>query len=147
MKKMCIIASVIIALSGCSLNTNNMDFKIRSVNTELTKQSGLEHWKLALLPKTNSLGQQGYDIEFQNTGEASVKSVVVYYRIDTKEKLSGKTVKADSKTVISKLDPNEKITLSDLTLPMDTPISVAVEWLEVNHISMGSGIFKITESK
>lgn len=31
-----------------------------------------------MIPEINSLGQQGYDIEFKYIGSASVKSVVVY---------------------------------------------------------------------
>lgn len=136
-----------VVLSGCSTSSEPDNTKFRSVSTELTKQQGLEHWKLVMLPKTNGLGEQAYDIEFQYTGEASVKGVTVYYRIDTEEKLSAPTVKADSKTVISKLDPNEKITLSELILPIDVPVSVEVDWLEGNRISRGTGVFKITELK
>ncbi|MFD0676369.1 MULTISPECIES: hypothetical protein [unclassified Paenibacillus] len=149
MQKMSLLLVCLIAMfTGCSKSTDSTHTEVRSVvTTELTKQDGLDHWKLRMVPKVNTLGQQGYDIEFQNSGDASVKDVTVYYRIDTKEKLSGSTVKADSKTVVSKLDPNEKISLSDLTLPVNTPISVEVDWLEGNHISKGTGIFKITESK
>jgi hypothetical protein len=147
MRKFLIIMACIIFIVGCSKNTNNKDSEILSVDTALTNQNGLENWKLVMIPKINSLGQQGYDIEFMYTGSAPVKSVVVYYRVDTKEKLSGKTVKADSKTVVSKLDPNEKISLSDLVLPINIPVSVEVDWLEGNYINKGTGTFNITESK
>ncbi|NOU96751.1 hypothetical protein GC093_26540 [Paenibacillus sp. LMG 31456] len=142
-----LLVCLLVILTGCSKNTASTDYEVRSVVTELTKQDGLDNWKLAMVPRTNTLGQQGYDIEFINSGNASVTNVTVYYRIDSKEKLSSPTVKADSKTVVSKLDPHEKISLADLTLPINTPISMEVDWLEGNHISKGTGIFKITESK
>jgi hypothetical protein len=141
------LACLVVIFAGCSKNTDNIDTKVRSVNTNLTKQSGLEHWRLALIPKINSLGKQEYDIEFQNSGDTSVKSVTIYYRVDTKEKLLGKTVKADFQTMISKLDANEKITLSDLTLPINTPIQVEVDWLVGSTITRGTGTFQITEFK
>ncbi|MCU6798291.1 hypothetical protein OB236_39800 [Paenibacillus sp. WQ 127069] len=147
MRKWSIIACVIATLSGCSPTIDDAASKIRSVHTELTKQNGLEHWKLALIPKYFAPGQQNYDLEFQNSGDISVQSVTVYYRVDIKEKLSGTIVKPDSKTVVSKLDPNEKLTLSDLNLPIDTPISVEVDWLEGNRINKGTGVFRITEIK
>ncbi|MDQ0878284.1 hypothetical protein QFZ77_006943 [Paenibacillus sp. V4I3] len=147
MRKSLIIIACIIFIMGCSKNNDNNDSRILPVDTTLTNQNGLENWKLVMIPKINALGQQGYDIEFMYTGSASVKSVVVYYRVDTEEKLSGKTVKADSKTVVSKLDSNEKITLSDLVLPLNIPVSVEVDWLEGNHINKGTGTFKITETK
>ncbi len=100
-----------------------------------------------MIPKSFAPGQQNYDLEFQNSGDISVQSVTVYYRVDTKEKLSGTIVKPDSKTVVSKLDPNEKLTLSDLNLPIDTPISVEVDWLEGNRINKGTGVLIITEIK
>lgn len=136
-----------VVLSGCSTGSEPDNTKFRTVSTELTKQQGLEHWKLVMLPKTNGLGEQAYNMEFQYTGDTSVRSVTVYYRIDTKEKLSAPTVKADSKTVISKLDPYEKITLSELILPIDVPVSVEVDWLEGNHVNRGTGVFQITEVK
>ncbi|NOU68828.1 hypothetical protein GC096_32940 [Paenibacillus sp. LMG 31461] len=147
MRKFLIVMACIIFILGCSKNTDNKDSKILPVDTALTNQNGLENWKLVMISKINALGRQGYDIEFMYTGSASVKSVVVYYRVDTKEKLSGKTVKADSKTVVSKLESNEKITLSDLELPINIPVSVEVDWLEGNHINKGTGTFNITESK
>lgn len=49
--------------------------------------------------------------------------------------------------VISKLDPNQKITLSDLTLPINTPIQVEVDWLVGSTIKRETGTFQITESK
>jgi hypothetical protein len=110
---------------------------------EFMNQTGLEHWKIALVPKPYSLGRQGYDIEFQNSGHTSIKNVTMVYRVDTKEKLSGENVKADSKTLISKLDPAEKITFSDISLPIDTPIHVEVDWQEGNNINEGTGTFLI----
>ncbi|WP_090827223.1 hypothetical protein [Paenibacillus sp. yr247] len=66
------------------------------ISVKLTKQNGLKHWKLALLYRKQILW--------------GIKDKILnYFRVDTKEKLSGKTVKADSQTMISKLDPNEKI--------------------------------------
>lgn len=147
MRKLLVIMACFLFIVSCSKNADNVDSKILSFDTSLTNQNGLENWKLLMLPKINTLGQQGYDIEFMYTGSAFVKSVVVYYRVDTKEKLSGKNVKADSKTVVSKLDPNEKITLSDLALPINIPVSVEINWLEGNHINKGTGTFNITESK
>lgn len=146
MRKFLIVMVCIIFIMGCSKNTDK-DSKILPVDTTLTTQNGLENWKLVMIPKINALGQQGYDIEFMYTGSATVRSVVVYYRVDTKEKLAGKAVKADSKTIVSKLESNEKITLSDLDLPINIPVSVEVDWLEGNHINKGTGTFNITESK
>ncbi|MDF2652030.1 MAG: hypothetical protein K0Q73_7835 [Paenibacillus sp.] len=148
MRKLSILLVCLITmLAGCSKSTDSEDSKVRPVHIQLTNQNHLEHWKLVMLPNTRSPGQQTYDIEIQNAGETSAESVTVYYRVDTKEKLSGTTVKADSTTAVSKLDPNEKITLLDLTFPIDTPISLEVVWLEGNHISRGSGAFMITEIK
>jgi hypothetical protein len=110
---------------------------------ELINQNGLEHWKIALVPKPYSLGQQRYDIEFQYSGHTSVKNVAMFYRVDTKEKLSSENVNADSKTLISKLNPAEKITFSDLSMPIDTPIYVEVDWQEGNNINKGTGTFLI----
>lgn len=98
-------------------------------------------------PKVDLVGQQVYDLEFQYTGESPIKDVTVYYRIDTKEKLSSSIVKADSKTIVSDLDKNEKITLSELILPLNTPISVEVDWLKGNFIDKGIGTFNIKEIK
>lgn len=141
----CLIVCLILVLSGCS--NNNEDYKVQSVDIQLTKQNNLDNWKLSMVSRVNTVGQQGYGIEFQYTGNSSVKDVTVYYRVDTKEKLSGKIVKADSKTIVSKLEQNEKITLSDINLPVDTPISVAVNWLDGNYIKKGSGTFEISEVK
>jgi len=143
----CLMICLILVLTGCSNNKDNEDYKIRTVNIQLTKQDGLDNWKVIMVSRINNVGQQGYNIEFQYTGESSVKDVTVYHRVDTKEKLSGKIIKADSKTMVSKLEQNEKITLSDLNLPVDTPISVAVDWLDGNFIRKGSGTFEITEVK
>ena len=98
----CIIVSLTLVLSGCS--NNNEDYKIRTVDIQLVQQHDLDNWKLSMVPSTNTVGQQGYDIEFRYTGNSSVKNVTIYYRVDTKEKLSGKIVKADSRTIVSKLD-------------------------------------------
>ncbi|MNW20257.1 hypothetical protein D3C71_2205770 [compost metagenome] len=61
--------------------------------------------------------------------------------------MSGSTIRPDAKMVVSKLEPNEKIMIQDLSLPLDTPIQVGVTWLSVNTIINSSGTFTITELK
>ncbi|WP_127582575.1 hypothetical protein [Paenibacillus koleovorans] len=134
-------------VTGCKADTEPEDFGSRPVKTELSKSQGLENWNLVMIPKSDLLGKLVYDIEFQYTGEPPAKSVVVYYRIDTEEKLKAPTVKADSKTVVSTLSRLEKITLSELVLPIDTPISVEVDWFLGNQIKRGTGVFTISEHK
>lgn len=118
-----------------------------SIKTELTNPQHLEQWKLSLLPKSAPDMSWQYAIEVQYTGEQAISNVVVVYRVDTKEKMSGSTIGPDAKMVVSKLEPNEKITIQDLNLPLDTPIQVGVTWLSVNTIINSSGTFTITELK
>ncbi|WP_413376380.1 hypothetical protein [Paenibacillus taichungensis] len=148
MKKLTVLVLFILfILTGCSGDQDNKDTKLRSVNIDFSKQNNLNDWKVIMLPKVDSVDQQVYDLEFQYTGESPIKDVTVYYRIDTKEKLSKSIVKADSKTIVSDLDKNEKITLSELILPPNTPISVEVDWLKGNFIDKGVGTFNIKEIK
>lgn len=118
-----------------------------SVKTELTNPQHLEQWKLSLLPKLSPGTSWQYSIEVQYTGEQTVSNVVVVYRVDTKEKMSGSTIRPDAKMIVSKLEPNEKITIEDLSLPLNTPIQVGVTWLSVNTYLNGAGTFTITELK
>jgi len=76
-----LMAVLILSCTGCSKNMEDDESKIRTVDIELTKQNDLDQWKLSMVPKVNTVGQQGYDIEFQYIGEAQVKDVTVYYRI------------------------------------------------------------------
>ncbi|WP_405156377.1 hypothetical protein [Paenibacillus sp. FSL K6-0108] len=138
---------VLFILTGCSEEKENKDTEARNVNIDFSKQNNLNDWKVIMSPKVDLVGQQVYDLEFQYTGESPIKDVTVYYRIDTKEKLSSSIVKADSKTIVSDLDKNEKITLSELILPLNTPISVEVDWLKGNFIDKGIGTFNIKEIK
>jgi len=142
-----LVLCVLFIITGCSGDQENMDTKDRSVHIDFSKQNNLNDWKILMSPKTDLVGQQVYDLVFQYIGESPIKDVTVYYRIDTKEKLSRSIVKADSKTVVSDLDKNGKITLSELILPINTPISVAVNWLKGNFIDKGVGTFHIKEIK
>ncbi|UPK46363.1 hypothetical protein [Paenibacillus pabuli] len=142
-----IMLCVLFILTGCSEEKENKDTEARNVNIDFSKQNNLNDWKVIMSPKVDLVGQQVYDLEFQYTGESPIKDVTVYYRIDTKEKLSSSIVKADSKTIVSDLDKNEKITLSELILPSNTPISVEVDWLKGNFIDKGIGTFNIKEIK
>lgn len=143
-----LLSSMLLFIVGCSSAANeSLDTKVLPVDTELIKEDGLDEWKVSLLPGVNSLGQQGYELSVQNKSDASIENVTIYYRVDSKEKLSAQTVKADSQTVISKLDSNESITLSDLSLPIGTPIQVEVDWQVGTTIRRGTGTFQITESK
>ncbi|MCR8645518.1 hypothetical protein NV379_23045 [Paenibacillus sp. N1-5-1-14] len=148
MKKLkVLVLCVFFILTGCSGNQENKDTKSRSVIIDFSEQNNLNDWKVSMLTKLDLVGQQVYDLEFQYTGESPIKDITVYYRIDTKDKLSRSIVKADSKTIVSNLDKNEKIILSELILPLNTPISVEVDWLKGNFIDKGIGKFKIKEIK
>jgi|GEM_PF-5316495 len=141
------ILGFILLLTACSAqSSNNTLQEIPPIKTELIKQQNLDRWKLALIPK-NNFAERQYDIEAQYTGSNSIESVALVYRIDTKEKLSGKVIKPDAKVVVSKLDANEKITFTDLSFPNDTPIQVGLTWADGSHITHGDGTFRISVIK
>jgi hypothetical protein len=141
------ILGFVLLLAACSTqNKNNKIQEMTSVKTELIKQQNLEHWKLALIPKANFSDRQ-YDIEAQYTGSSFINSAILVYRVDTKEKLSSRIIKPDAQVIVSKLDPNEKITFTDLSFPIDTPIQVGLTWAEGSHISNGDGTFQISVMK
>ncbi|WP_079914036.1 hypothetical protein [Paenibacillus sp. 32352] len=118
-----------------------------SVKIELTNPHQLDQWKLALIPTRSPETSWEYAIDVQYTGDTPTNNVVIVYRVDTKEKMSGSTIRPDAKMVVSKFDPNERIKIQDLSLPLNTPIQVGVTWLNVNTIMNGYGTFTITEIK
>jgi len=144
-KLTCYFLFLILIMSGCSSNDIDDRHKIRSVEIKLTNQNGLDKWDLSMEPRIDTAGQQVYNMELTYTGDSTITGVTVYHRVDSAEKLAGKIVKADSKTIFSTIEQHDKITLSDLTLPVQTPISIGLDWQDGNHIYKGSGVFVILE--
>ncbi len=148
MKRLCLFVCLMMLTACSSADKSGKVLEPSAVKTELTNPQHLDQWKLALLPTNRSPEMSWqYAIEVQYTGEQAVSNVVVVYRVDTKEKMSGSTIRPDAKMVVSKLEPNEKIMIQDLSLPLNTPIQVGVTWLSVNTIINSSGTFTITELK
>ncbi|MBE1446275.1 hypothetical protein [Paenibacillus sp. OAS669] len=138
----------IMMLAACSgPNKGGKAPEPSSVKIELTNPYQLDYWKLALLPTRSSETSWQYAIEVQYTGDRPTNNVVIVYRVDTKEKMSGSTIGPDAKMVVSKLDPNERVTIQDLNLPLNTPIQVGVTWMNGGTIMNGYGTFTITEIK